>query len=116
MTEFAEAADRRSERDSDRQERKRERQVDRDERKEERLVHEFCPAHSGLEQAIQTLSDEFVRKAAIDREEANRMWQKLDEALKRWPMGATVAVSVMSGVCGLIIGSMGMFVRMGGVK
>lgn len=58
--------------------------------------HEFsypCPEHSGVVTLLKELKAGQIQ-----------MWDKLDDALKRWPPGATILLSVMSGIVGVLLG------------
>ncbi len=51
-----------------------------------------CQEHSGVMSLLGEL-----------KEGQEKIWLKMDEALKRWPPGVTIVLSTMSGIlCGLV--------------
>jgi len=69
-----------------------------------------CQEHSGVTKSLETLANgqTEITKAM------NRIWDSLNKLSERWPLGATITVSILTFFIGALIGVFGMYIKTGG--
>lgn len=66
-----------------------------------------CAEHSGVVSRLENIDNTLSGL----REDIRKLF---DEAYRRWPVGAIVALTAMGTILGGVIGAFGMYVKMGG--
>lgn len=66
-----------------------------------------CVEHSGVISKIDGINETLTGL----REDIRKLF---DEAYRRWPVGAIVALTTMGTILGAVIGAFGMYVKLGG--